>query len=149
MSTLSLQPPRVPLVDPATGMITREWYRFVTDTFNRIGGASAPTITDVVNSIDSNITIINETIADIGAAPSIIPFIPPDDDLAPKYEPRQIVEDFAPPIMPVAQQDDVSPSQLQFLIDSVEYMQTEVRSLAEQLALARTEIQELKQGTML
>lgn len=38
--SLSLQPPRVALVDPQTGMITREWYRFLGDMFVRVGSAN-------------------------------------------------------------------------------------------------------------
>ena len=41
MSEVSKQPVRVPLVDPATGVITREWYRFFEQVFIRVGGNSA------------------------------------------------------------------------------------------------------------
>ncbi len=59
MSTLTLQPPRVAMVDPRTGMVTREWYRWFTDSFLRQGGASAPTVTEVVTRVE---TVENEMI---------------------------------------------------------------------------------------
>jgi len=36
---LRFVPPRVALVDPRTGMISREWYLFFQGVFNRVGGA--------------------------------------------------------------------------------------------------------------
>lgn len=33
-------PPRVPLVDARTGMISREWYRFFFNQFEKVGGSS-------------------------------------------------------------------------------------------------------------
>lgn len=36
---LRFVPPRVQLVDPRTGMISREWYLFFQGVFNRVGGA--------------------------------------------------------------------------------------------------------------
>lgn len=50
-TTVNRQPANVPLVDPKTGLITREWYRFFIDTFTRIGGQTAPTNTDLSNLI--------------------------------------------------------------------------------------------------
>lgn len=47
------------MVDPQTGMVTREWYRWFTDSFLRQGGASAPTVTEVVTRVE---TVENEMI---------------------------------------------------------------------------------------
>lgn len=41
-------PPRVALTDAKTGMISREWYLFFQGMFDRVGGASAPSIPDIV-----------------------------------------------------------------------------------------------------
>lgn len=46
MSTLNLQPPRVALADPKTGMITREWYRYITQLQERLGGTVGLTLTE-------------------------------------------------------------------------------------------------------
>ena len=43
MTQISAQPYRIPLVDPKTGLITREWARFLTDIFNRVGGSNGQT----------------------------------------------------------------------------------------------------------
>lgn len=44
---LKFVPPRVPLTDPRTGIISREWYLFFQGVFDRIGGANAPTPEDL------------------------------------------------------------------------------------------------------
>ena len=44
-------PPRVPLTDPATGTITREWYLFLQGVFIRIGGSTGASIPDVAASM--------------------------------------------------------------------------------------------------
>jgi hypothetical protein len=36
-----IMPPRVPLVDERTGLISREWYRFFFNQFEKIGGSNA------------------------------------------------------------------------------------------------------------
>lgn len=43
MSSVNKQPVRVPLVDPNTGVITREWYRFFEQVFVRVGGDEGQT----------------------------------------------------------------------------------------------------------
>jgi hypothetical protein len=44
-------PPRVQLVDPRTGMISREWYLFFQGVFNRIGGSEGASTPDIVASL--------------------------------------------------------------------------------------------------
>lgn len=44
-------PPRVQITDPRTGMVSREWYLFFQGVFNRIGGASGASSTDIVASL--------------------------------------------------------------------------------------------------
>ena len=48
MSSLSKQPARVPLVDPATGLITMPWFRFLEQVYVRAGGADGPTTPELV-----------------------------------------------------------------------------------------------------
>lgn len=43
MTTLELVPPRVPLLDQRTGFISREWYRFFSALYLRVGGPEAET----------------------------------------------------------------------------------------------------------
>lgn len=48
---LRFVPPRVALVDPRTGMVSREWYLFFQGVFTRIGGANGESSTDIVASL--------------------------------------------------------------------------------------------------
>ena len=44
----SIPAPRVPLVDPETGLITNEWYRFLLNLFTLVGsGSNAVTLDDL------------------------------------------------------------------------------------------------------
>lgn len=48
----NITPPRVPLTDPRTGNITREWYQFFFSLFNLTGaGQNSVSLTDVVAEI--------------------------------------------------------------------------------------------------
>lgn len=52
MSTaLKFVPPRVPLTDPRTGLISREWFLFFQGVFERIGGATGESTTDLTASM--------------------------------------------------------------------------------------------------
>lgn len=48
---LRFVPPRVQLVDPRTGMISREWYLFFQGVFNRVGGADGTGTTELEASL--------------------------------------------------------------------------------------------------
>jgi hypothetical protein len=43
LNVTSIPAPRTPLTDPATGLLSREWYRFFFNLFNLTGGGSNPT----------------------------------------------------------------------------------------------------------
>jgi hypothetical protein len=48
LNITNITPPRVPLTDPRTGMISREWYRFFLNMFQLVGDGSNPiSLTDV------------------------------------------------------------------------------------------------------
>lgn len=44
------QPNRIPLVDPQTGMITREWSRYLAGVYKRVGGANGDGTADLAAS---------------------------------------------------------------------------------------------------
>ena len=44
------QPNRIPLVDPQTGLITREWSRYLSGVYARVGGAQGESTTDLTTS---------------------------------------------------------------------------------------------------
>lgn len=50
MAVLIAQPSRIPLVDPKTGLITREWQRYFTGLYQRAGGAQGDSTTDLSES---------------------------------------------------------------------------------------------------
>lgn len=133
MSTLNLPPPRVPITDPQTGIITREWDRYFRDLFSRTGGSVSVDLTAVVALI-AGLTTRAE-----------------GNEQSPVPEAQIAVDDIAlisEPFDPGAL-DEFRQSPIAALVESVEYLQSEVRSLSEQLADAINQIQELKQGTML
>jgi hypothetical protein len=47
MAVLIAQPARIPVVDPQTGLITREWQRYFTGLYSRVGGANGLGTMDV------------------------------------------------------------------------------------------------------
>ena len=50
MAVLIAQPARIPLVDPKTGLITREWQRYFAGLYQRVGGAQGDSTTDLSES---------------------------------------------------------------------------------------------------
>lgn len=48
---LKFLPPRVALMDPRSGLISREWYLFFQAVYDRIGGATGPSTTDLSTSL--------------------------------------------------------------------------------------------------
>lgn len=55
MSEVNKQPARVPLVDPNTGLVTREWYKFFEQVFIRGGGTYAPTNGEIDNQLQFDV----------------------------------------------------------------------------------------------
>jgi hypothetical protein len=71
MSKLTQQPARVPLTDPASGVITREWYRYFTDSFSRMGGTQAMTNLELEQIISRTVffsTFLSAALGDVLAA---------------------------------------------------------------------------------
>ena len=67
---LRFVPPRVQLVDPRTGMISREWYLFFQGVFNRVGGAGGASTLDLEVSLfeDAGTSETNATIFELEQA---------------------------------------------------------------------------------
>lgn len=100
----SIPAPRVPFIDERTGLISREWYRFMLNLFTLTGsGASDLTITDLAiapNPVDP-FTVLGSAIEQsqlasiaaqysqfldiVGVAPTAQQTVPPDD-LTPRAE---------------------------------------------------------------
>lgn len=54
---LFFAPYRTPLVDPATGLISRPWYSFLQGIFNRVGGSTGPANDDIELLATENLDI--------------------------------------------------------------------------------------------
>lgn len=63
-----LPPPRVAVVDTKSGLMTPEWYRFFRYIAeDRLGGASAPSIGDVENTVTAAQSAVTQNIVAISA----------------------------------------------------------------------------------
>lgn len=115
------------MVDPRTGLITREWDRFFSDTFTRLGGTDAPTNTE-------------------------LDFSMPEDSGVAELEmfARSIDHEFSQVPAQVHQlADELTQAPSQVIMIEMEALQTQVRDMGEQIAVLMTQINEIKQGTML
>ena len=60
LNITNIPAPRVPVIDPATGLMSREWYRFFLNVFVLTGsGAATVTLTDLQGGIDTSVTTAN------------------------------------------------------------------------------------------
>jgi hypothetical protein len=54
LNITNIPAPRVPVIDPETGLMSREWYRFFLNIFVMTGSGSATvTLTDLQDGIDT------------------------------------------------------------------------------------------------
>lgn len=126
MSTaLKFMPPRVPLADPRTGLISREWYLFFQGVYDRIGGADGPSTTDVSGSL----------FEDAGSGETNAMLFTLEDELkqAPPYEPLPADQDQAP----------------RYELYTLEALTTELNGLRELVSELTKEVEALKQATSL
>jgi hypothetical protein len=77
----NITPPRVQLVDPATGMVNREWYRFFESLFRLTGnGQNTFTLQDLQVSPDSDATslaaVLQTEIQNLSVSPPYTPQLP-------------------------------------------------------------------------
>ena len=115
----SIPAPRVPFVDDRTGLISREWYRFMLNLFTLTGsGTSDLTITDLAiapNPVDPS-TVLGSAIEQsqlasitaqysqfldiVGVAPVAQVQMPLFDDLTPRIESPAFPDDLSPVAIP-------------------------------------------------
>ena len=77
--------PRVPFVDPRTGLVSREWYMFLFNLYNLTGqGTNTDSISDLLVGPpqQETIEIVNKLLADFGVQPVSIDPTPELDALA-------------------------------------------------------------------
>jgi hypothetical protein len=57
--------PRVPLVDPKTGLISREWYRFFNAIYEQLGGGTGAASGTFTTADSKTVTVVNGVITGI------------------------------------------------------------------------------------
>ena len=86
-AALKFIPPRVQLCDPRTGFISREWYLFFQGVFDRVGGATGESTTDLNTSMFEDAGIeelkagLYRGMQDTSQTPPMLPALPADDPL--------------------------------------------------------------------
>ena len=94
-------PMRVPLVDPRTGLISREWYLFFQAMFLRSGGTNGPNVTELTQIISDTfgtpeILAIQLTGLDAAAqSPTVVPSVTLNDVLGELQATRDQVAELA------------------------------------------------------
>ena len=123
---LRFVPPRVPFVDPRTGMVTREWYLFLQGIFIRIGGADGASSADIVASLfeDAGSSETNAVLFNVEQSFSQIPVVQPPD--AP-------IDSLAPYALPV----------------TLDNITAELSALQDRVAELVKELDSIKQGTLI
>jgi len=82
-NTTNIASSRVPLVDPDSGLITREWFRFFNSLFRLTGGGENPTTLQDVqigpdNGTDSGLAVVRTQLQDLAVSPTYTPQVMPN-----------------------------------------------------------------------
>lgn len=75
----NIPPPRVAFIDPRTGLIAREWYRFFLDLFTRVGDDSTRVIEDFTVAPQDSLSLLASLAGQVQAAelaPAPVPATP-------------------------------------------------------------------------
>jgi hypothetical protein len=102
----NITPPRVPLTDPKTGLIAREWYLFLLSLFNQTGG-SVVSLEDVQKGPAAEVVDLNAILSAAQTSSGILP-----SDLGPILTALQALE--------ASQQAAFDPTNLQSSIQALE-----------------------------
>jgi len=65
MNPTQIIAPRVPLVDPATGLISREWYRFINSMYEQLGAGTGAASGTFTTADSKTVTVVNGVITGI------------------------------------------------------------------------------------
>ena len=123
MSNLNnLPPPRVPMLDPATGLVTREWYRWFSTVFNLTGaGQSDLTVLQLQDIVDAQPlaeTTVESEVAPLRVRLQALEAAPvPDMSLDPATIPDLRARVEALEVVPL---DEVEPLGLQVRVEALE-----------------------------
>lgn len=140
---LKFVPPRVAFVDPRTGYITREWYLFLQGLFNRVGGSTGDSTTELALAAFDDAGTEELEAQLYAAADGLWQFPPqvatPADEQAqvlPAYEPVPV--DIPATLAPAYEPATPDPDQL-----------ADLAALRAEVDALRQAIQSLLQGTTL
>lgn len=143
MAIIKLMPPRVPLMDPRTGLITREWYAFFQALFERVGGTISPGIPEIHESVDEAAGVAELQAMMLGLnqgamlnPPPLMPAIASGDGMGPPNIPPAVS---APPM----DQDPPQPIQA---VPAPESQHARLENLEAAVRRLQQEIESLKQG---
>lgn len=130
MSKLSPPNPREPWIDARTGQVSNYWLRWLNDIFLRVGGPSSSTNTELGVDMpeDSGLPELAATVFTANDALGQAPILA-ERDFSFEDEMRQ-----QPQGLPMPYE---------------EFLETQIRDLAEQVAALSKQVEELKQGTVL
>ena len=65
MNPTQITAPRVPLVDPATGLISREWFRFLNAIYEQLGSGTGAASGTFTTADSKTVTVVNGIITGI------------------------------------------------------------------------------------
>ena len=67
MNITQIPAPRVPVVDPATGLMSREWFRFLNSVYEQLGGGAggATGTFKSADTVPKTVTVVNGIITGI------------------------------------------------------------------------------------
>jgi hypothetical protein len=65
MNPTQITAPRVPLVDPATGLISREWFRFLNAIYEQLGAGTGAASGTFTTTDSKTVTVVNGIITGI------------------------------------------------------------------------------------
>jgi hypothetical protein len=65
MNPTQITAPRVPLVDPNTGLISREWFRFLNAIYEQLGGGTGAASGTFTTADSKTVTVVNGVITGI------------------------------------------------------------------------------------
>lgn len=133
--TAKIVPARVPLVDPRTGLITREWYLLFQNFFELGGGLDNDLATLIAPAITVDaFAAASERVRDeLGMLPPDTPAPRADDDVRPPTLPA------APP------PDDLAPPPLPLLVPLDDVLPV-IGALRDEIAVLRARIDDMAKG---
>jgi len=65
MNSTQIPAPRVPVIDPATGLMSREWFRFFNNVFEQLGGGTGAASGTFTTADSKTVTVVNGIITGI------------------------------------------------------------------------------------